>query len=214
MVLFVCATKRNIEHVDAMIRFAVEHDVGMLVFSQWQKQGNAKESLAPTNDQWVAAGEIILAFRSDRLRVYGNFFGEIGNDALGRYSLDAPLFPKQFYCFNVVPRITPDGNVFADQLWVDPGWALGNVRDRPLAEWFTTRRFYEQYSQVRQREWDVADCRGCEWQPLCMGGSAGLAYAETGTLAARDSFCEARKRCFNRYIDHQVRLVGEGPPLP
>ena len=204
VVLFVCVTKHNIPYVEDMIRFASNQDVAMLVFTQWQKQGYAKESLAPTNDQWVAAGEVLLRYSNPRLRVFGNFFGDLGNDELGRYRLDAPFFPKQTYCYNVVPRITPDGNVLADQLWVDPKWVLGNVRERPLSEWFSTSKFYDQFSSIRQREWDIAECSECEWRQLCMGGSAGLAYAEFGTLRARDSFCEARKYWFQRYVDYQV----------
>ncbi len=71
VVLFVCLTRDNIGELDQIIKLAEERDVGMLVFSQWQKQGNASntpwESLAPDVANWVEAGEKVLAYRSPRL---------------------------------------------------------------------------------------------------------------------------------------------------
>ncbi len=207
VILFVCATKNNISDIAQMICFAEKYDVAMLVFTQWQKQGYAAESLAPTTEDIVEAGEKLLHYKNPRLQVYGNFYGDLGNNEIGRFSLESPIFPKQIYCFNIVPRVTPDGNIFADQLWVDPGWVIGNVKDTPLAEAFSSVKFYEQYKEIKDRNKKISDCANCQWLNLCGGGSAGLAYAEYGDLNSRDSYCEVRKYWFERYVNAQLDMV-------
>jgi radical SAM protein with 4Fe4S-binding SPASM domain len=209
VVIFVCMTNRIVSQVDDIIRLAEQYDVGMLVFSQWQKQGNAKDtpwaSLAPSTADWVAIGEKLLRYRNPRLRVYGNFFGELSNNEIGRLCLDARLFPKQVYFYNAVPRVTPEGDIFADQLWVDPAWILGNTRTITLEESFNTPKFYGQLEQMRHRTEHIPECQACEWRPLCEGGSAGHTYAEYGHMNAKDLFCESRKYWFNRYVEHQLK---------
>ncbi len=59
-----------------------------------------------------------------------------------RFSLDG-LFPKHKYFFNAFPRISPDGDIWADQLWVDKAWVLGNVRTISLDRCFESARFHE-----------------------------------------------------------------------
>src|SRR6202040_2472043 len=44
VVLFVCLTKANIHEVDDLIALAEQLGVSMLVFSQWQRQGNAADT--------------------------------------------------------------------------------------------------------------------------------------------------------------------------
>ena len=209
VVLFVCVTKHNIAEIDALIRIAEKHDVGMLVFSQWQKQGNAQNTpwaaIAPPTDEWVAAGEKLLQYSNPRLRVFGNFFGDLNNNEYGRYSLDRPLFPKHIYFYNAFPRITPVGDVFADQLWVDESWILGNVREMSLDACFESPKFYMQLSEMRLRTAVIQECRDCDWVELCQGGSPGHTYAEYGSMNEKDLFCESRIRWFQRYVEHQVR---------
>ncbi|MFZ0846761.1 MAG: radical SAM protein [Pseudolabrys sp.] len=212
-VLFVCLTKANMPELDDIIRVAERFDVAMLVFSQWQRQGNASntpwESIAPSVDEWVAAGEKLLAYRNPRLQVYGNFYGDIGNNEIGRLCLDSPLFPKQVYYYNAFPRITPQGDIFADQLWVDLDWGLGNVRDGATFEsCFNSSKFHGQIEAMRERTDSISDCQSCDWRRLCEGGSAGHTYAEYGHMKAKDLFCESRIRWFNRYVEHQIDRLG------
>jgi radical SAM protein with 4Fe4S-binding SPASM domain len=207
-VLFVCITKDNIAQVDALIALAERFDVAALAFSQWQRQGNAAgtpwASIAPTTEEWVEAGEKLLAYDNPRLRVAGNFFGDLNNNEYGRFSLDRPLFPKHLYAYNAFPRIAPDGDVWADQLWVDKDWVLGNVADEDLADCFDKPKFYQQLADMRARIDSVSECQACEWRELCQGGSPGHTYAEYGHMNAKDLFCESRIYWFNRFVDHQV----------
>jgi radical SAM protein with 4Fe4S-binding SPASM domain len=207
-VLFVCITKANFRQIDDIIRLAEQLDVGMLVFSQWQRQGNAADTpwaaISPSVEEWVAAGEKILAYDNPRLSIHGNFFGDLNNNDVGRFSLDAPLFPKHLYYYNVFPRISPTGEVLADQLWVDPDWILGNVREEQLEHCFERPKFHEQLEAMRRRVDAVPECQKCEWVELCQGGSPGHTYAEYGHMNAKDLFCESRIYWFERFVDHQV----------
>lgn len=207
-VIFVCVTNRNIGELDEIIGLAESLDVSMLVFSQWQKQGNASDTpwsaVGPSAAEWVAAGEKLLKYTHPRLKVYGNFYGDLRNNAEGRFSLDGRLFPKQVYFYNSFPRITPEGKIFADQLWVEPSWIVGDVRTMSLDSAFETTEFHSQMESFRARA-SIPECSECEWLSLCEGGSAGHTYAEYGDLNHKDVFCESRILWFNRYVDHRVQ---------
>jgi len=210
VVIFVCITAHNIHELEAIVRLGEQYDVGMVVFSQWQKQGNASaipwEGIAPSTEDWVKAGEFVLKYKNPRLRLYGNFFGDIANDPVERYSLSAPLFPKHRYYFNAFPRVSPIGAVWADQLWVDPTWILGNVRSNSLQSCFEKPQFQEQLNQMRNRE--IAECKTCMWKELCEGGSPGHTYAEyDGNMNHRDLFCGARVMWFEKFAVEQLKAV-------
>jgi radical SAM protein with 4Fe4S-binding SPASM domain len=209
-VLFVCLTKANIDEVDDLIALAEEYEVGMLVFSQWQRQGNAANtpwaSIAPSTEQWVATGEKIMAYKHPRLRVHGNFFGDLTNG--GPLCLDSPLFPKHIYYYNAFPRITPQGDILADQLWVDRDWVLGNVKTGDnFDSVFKTAKFHDQLNMMRARTQAIDECAACEWKGLCEAGSAGHTYAEYGHMNAKDLFCDSRKYWFERYVQRQMERI-------
>ncbi|UCE61586.1 MAG: radical SAM protein [Phycisphaerales bacterium] len=208
VVLLVCVTKRNIEELEDIIGLAEKYDVAMLVFSQWQRQGRASdtswEEVGPTAEQWIQAGEKIIGYRHSRLRVFGNFFGDLSNNAHGRYSLDSALFPKHVYWFNSLPRVTSSGDIFADQLFVDGNWKLGNVRNHTLDEVFRLPKFYGQLEAMRSRLNHVRECQTCPWQDLCECGSPGHTYSEYGDINRKDVFCESRAYWFERFVRHQV----------
>ena len=209
VVIFVCLTKSNIHEVDPLIRLAEDHDVAMLVFSQWQRQGNANNtpwrSIAPSMEEWVAAGEHILSYQNPRLQIYGNFFGDLNNSLTGRFDPRSEQFPKHIYFYNAFPRITPEGDVFADQLWVDPDWVLGNVRSETLAECFQKTKFYEQLNAMRKRVERVPECQACPWVKLCEAGSPGHTYAEYGNMYHRDVFCESRIYWFEHFVTQKIK---------
>jgi radical SAM protein with 4Fe4S-binding SPASM domain len=208
-VLFVCLTRANMGELDEIVALAERLDVGMLVFSQWQRQGNAKDvpwtSIAPSVAEWVAAGEKLFRYRNPRLAVHGNFYGDVRNTDAGRLCLDSPLFPKQVYFYNAFPRVTPQGDILADQLWVDESWVLGNIRaGDSLQTAFRSAKFYGQLEAMSRRAESIPECRKCVWRDVCEGGSAGHTYAEYGHLNARDLFCESRMYWFERYVTHQA----------
>lgn len=215
VIIFVCLTKNNINDLDAIIKLAEQYDVGMLVFSQWQRQGNAKDtpwdSIAPSTQDWIAAGEKIAQYSNPFLQVYGNFYGDLGNNEIGRFCMDSPIFPKHVYYYNAFPRITPQGDVLADQMWVDPEWMLGNVKEDDLRDCFKTPKFHGQLQDMEMRLHSVEDCQKCDWQKLCECGSPGHTYAEYGHMNEKDLFCESRKYWFELYMNHQINKVfGQG----
>ncbi|MFF3644033.1 radical SAM protein [Streptomyces sp. NPDC002564] len=206
--LFICITKNNIHELDAMIEIAERFDLAKLAFSQWEAQGNAAdtpwESIAPSLEEWTGAGEKILAYENPRLQLLGNFFGDLNNTKGGRYTLERSLFPKHLFGYNVFPRVSPDGWIFASQLWVDQEWALGNVRDMTLDEAFAGEKFQEHLRLFRRRAEVVEECRSCQWVDLCGGGHPGHTLSEYGQLDHKDAFCDTRKFWFERYVDRHL----------
>ncbi|NHZ61382.1 radical SAM/SPASM domain-containing protein [Massilia genomosp. 1] len=208
VVIFVCLTSKNIHQLREIVELAEQVEAGMLVFSQWQKQGNAANlpwaSIAPSRDQWVQAGDFILGYRNPKLKVYGNFFGDISNDPVTRYNFEAPLFPKHTYFYNAFPRISATGDVWADQMWVDPEWVLGNVKETSIDTCMESPKLLEQLNQMRRRE--LPECEQCTWKSLCEGGSPGHTFAEyDGDMNHRDLFCGARVVWFERFAEHHFR---------
>ncbi len=207
LTLFACVTQANVSQISKMIELAERWDVGRLSFSQWQRQGNAIDtpwaSIAPTKEEWCGAGELLLNYNNPRLQVRGNFFGDLNNNEGGRFSLDASLFPKHLYAYNAVPRVSPDGMIFADQFWTTPDWSLGNVRDMTLAEAFNTEKYRQQIAAFEQRWQNIPECRQCPWLKLCESGAPGHTYAEFNDLNRRDLFCEDRMYWFERYVSRQ-----------
>ncbi len=216
VVLFVCITSHNIHELDDIISLAEECDVGMLVFSQWQKQGNASDipwrDIAPSTEEWLKAGEKLLKYSNPRLQIFGNFYGDLNNNIYGRYSIDGSLFPKHTYYYNSFPRISPDGDVWADQLWVDRDWVLGNVKEVNLYSCFETPKFQLQLEEMQNRSNTISECRSCDWKLLCEGGSPGHTYAEyDGDMNNRDLFCDSRIYWFERFISYHVeKAIGSG----
>lgn len=219
VVLFVCVTRNNIDEFEEIIELAEKNGIGQLVFSQWQRQGHASNtpwtSIAPLTHQWISAGERILAYRNSNLRVFGNFHGDLRNAPSGRLDLDADLFPKHVYFYNAFPRITPEGDILADQLWVSPDWFLGNVKDGvTLESAFHSAKFHAQLEMMRDRTRHIEECRQCLWHDLCEGGSPGHTHAEYGHMNAKDLFCETRMYWFDRYVLHHAQKhLGSGARL-
>ncbi|THV22911.1 radical SAM/SPASM domain-containing protein [Peteryoungia ipomoeae] len=219
VVLFCCITRSNIDEIDELIELAESHGIGHVVFSQWQRQGHASETpwstIAPETEQWIAAGERVLAYRNPAMTVNGNFHGDLRNAANGRLDLESPLFPKHLYFYNAFPRITPEGDILADQLWVSPDWFLGNLKDGMTLETaFQTPKFHAQLEMMRDRTRHIESCRSCRWHDLCEGGSPGHTHAEYGHMNARDLFCETRLYWFDRYVLHHAsRHLGPGVEL-
>lgn len=212
VVLFCCATQTNIHEIDDIIALAEEHGIGQLVFSQWQRQGHAADtpwsSIAPKDEEWVAAGEKLLQYSNPNLRVFGNFHADLRNTPEGRFNLESPLFPKHIFFFNAFPRITPEGDILADQLWVSPDWFLGNLKDgTTLEDVFGQPKFHGQLQMMRDRTKHIDECRACRWHNVCEGGSPGHTHAEYGHMAKKDLFCGARMYWFDRYVAHQAQRV-------
>lgn len=214
LVIFTCLTKFNIAEAKDLVKLAEHFDAELLVFSQWQRQGNAKNTpwanISPTVEQWIELGEYLLTYNNPRLKVLGNFYGDLNNNDIGRFSLDGRLFPKHLYAYNSFPRITPQGGVFADQLWVDPDWELGNVVNTTLDDCFNTPKFYQQLEDMNNRLKNISECKQCVWKELCKCGSPGHTYAEYGHMNEKDLFCDSRKYWFNKYVDyHWEKAVGK-----
>jgi radical SAM protein with 4Fe4S-binding SPASM domain len=208
IIIFICLTKNNIEEIDEMINLAEKYEVGVLALSQWQKQGRVFDSQNETSlisrDEWIKLSNRIQNYNNPKLKIHGNFYGDIKNNYDGHFSLESPLFPKHLYFYNLFPRVTPQGNVLADQMWVDPDWFLGNLKNDDLEKCFNSPKFYKQLEDMKDRIYHVEECKICEWKELCLCGSPGHTYAEYGRMTEKDIFCDLRKYWFNKYLEYKT----------
>lgn len=212
--LFICITKQNIHQIPEMIEMAENLDVHLLKFSQWQKQGRAegvdREELAPSLEEWVNAGKIVLNYPNQKIYLTGNFFADLKNTN-GMFYLTSPLFPKFGCHLKIAPRIDCEGNVWPCQLFVDPAFIVGNIREEPLENIFSGGKYQNLFSACVQRVEKTPECAPCEWKELCGCGCPAFAHTEYGELNHQDFFCDVRKYWFEEYMRSKIQyLTGMG----
>ncbi len=209
--LFVCLSKHNIHQINKIIDMAEELGVSALKLSQVQKQGRAVDSnFAPTIEEWIGAGEDLLAHHVERPHLTSNLYADLRNGEDNSFRLTNSLFPKLECHLRLVPRIDSVGDVWPCQMFVDPDYVVGNIRRQPLAEILNGNRFQNLFARCCGRAKRIEKCGKCEWKPVCSGGCPGLALSEYGTIMHEDVYCEVRRYWFERYVDfktHGMRVT-------
>ena len=86
-----------------------------------------------------------------------------------------------------ISNIDTQGNVHPDQFW--QSLTLGNVKDRPFSEIWTSRNHPALNALRNRKEHVTGRCRDCRWLHLCGGGFRVRALQMTGDLWAPDPSC-------------------------
>ena len=95
--------------------------------------------------------------------------------------------------------IDPRGHVSLCDCWVTsyPEYRFGNVFDRPcLADILSESDARRSFIQRPARLMDIEDCALCPHLSLCHGGCPVRTFASTGTIEAKDPYCEVYKTIF------------------
>ena len=101
-------------------------------------------------------------------------------------------------CANTFLGVGPKGAVGQCECWVAsyPDFVFGNILTcRDMADIMNSpvrQQFLERPLRLMEEE----DCSECEYLAVCHGGCPLRAYSTTGSLFAKDAYCEANKTLF------------------
>jgi uncharacterized protein len=102
-------------------------------------------------------------------------------------------------CSNEFVGIGPKGAVGQCEDWVSshPDYVFGNIlADGTMADImnsFVRKRFLQRPARLIDEE----DCAECEYWNICHGGCPVRAYSSTGSLFAKDPYCQSSKTLFD-----------------
>ena len=146
---------RNLDQAEAIARMARDWGCDRIGFMPVHDFAYMKAPLARADGPWLqeAAGTI------DRLK-----------RARGRYAIDSseayldlfvPAFrgdpsPLRCYVGYASVMVDPSGEVYPCEPWLRRRLSVGNVRERPMREIWTSERF-------RQARREIGACRDCYW---------------------------------------------------
>lgn len=108
--------------------------------------------------------------------------------------------------------VAPDGQVYSCILFAGyPEMTFGNIRETGL-EAVLNSPLRQQFLTIRASI--LAECQQCRWRSLCQAGCPYHAFAKSGTIMERDSFCESYRLIFQHVYDTlQDQMEGtEGSP--
>ncbi|MBS1889518.1 MAG: pyrroloquinoline quinone biosynthesis protein PqqE [Actinobacteria bacterium] len=175
----------NIDAVESIIEMAVDLGARRLELANTQYHGWAtlnREALMPTRAQLERGEEAVgrarerLGPRLEILWVLPDYYEDVPKPCMGGWARDAIL-------------VQPNGDALPCQGAASiPGFAIDNVRDRPLREiWLES----EMFNAFRGTGWMGEPCRSCPLgrQEEDFGGCRCQALALTGDAAATDPVC-------------------------
>jgi len=99
-----------------------------------------------------------------------------------------------------------NGDVYACDFFVEPQWRLGNIMEQPLAEIIPGDTF----ARFASRKSDHgAQCRSCEWLPLCHGGCPKERLVAHDDHRSPSYLCAAYKRFFAHSEERLLAMARE-----
>ena len=100
--------------------------------------------------------------------------------------------------------IEHNGDVYACDFFVTPGWRLGNLMETPLAEIAVSEK-RKAFAARKRRVSDV--CEACPWLTYCYGGCPKYRQMGGGSITSLNIFCEGSKRFFEHSKSTYERLA-------
>ena len=118
-------------------------------------------------------------------------------------------------CANEFAAIDARGAVALCDCWVTsyPEHAFGNVfRTTSLSEMLGASSERQSFLDRPRHLVDHEDCGGCPHLSLCHGGCPVRTFAASGTILAKDPYCEVYKALFTRCRERAAATVGRRSP--
>ncbi|GBC62080.1 radical SAM protein [Desulfonema ishimotonii] len=115
-------------------------------------------------------------------------------------------------CANDFICIDPGGNVSQCDCWAAsyPAFRFGNIlRERRLSHILEHSPARQQFLARPGRLIQSEDCLSCDYLALCHGGCPVRAYTTTGTLFAKDPYCETYQAIFRHMEELAARIAAK-----
>ncbi|MEQ8663758.1 MAG: pyrroloquinoline quinone biosynthesis protein PqqE [Gammaproteobacteria bacterium] len=195
MVLNIVIHRRNIDHIEDIIRMTIELEADYVELASTQYYGWSRvnvDALLPTRAQLARAEAVAHDYQArmkDRMKII--------------YVVPDYFENRPKACMNgwgaVFLTIAPDGRALpchaASSL---PGLVFPNVREHSVREiWYDSPAF----NRFRGFDWMAEPCRSCPEKTRDFGGCRCQAYLLTGDATAADPVCDKSP--------HHARLVAD-----
>jgi uncharacterized protein len=203
----------NVRHPEKVYDYFLSNDIYHLQFIPMAEEDENGEiaSFSITGEQY---GDFLCAvfdrwLVNDQPTAYVRLFDEV----LIRYVQGQfPSCTLRDACDSYVV-VEHNGDVYACDFFVEPGWHLGNLLETPLAEIVQS----DKRAAFAARKRTLPDaCESCPWLTYCYGGCPKYRQMGGGTLKTRSIFCEGYKRFFEHskrtYERLARRIQGQGNP--
>ena len=195
----------NLARVGEMIALAEELRADRLELANTQYLGWALENraaLLPTREQLASARKLAAAAkkrlqgRMEILFVTPDYYGEYPKTCMDGWG-------RRFLLVSPAGLALP-----CHQAHTIPGLVFDNVRERPLADIWTSSAAFNAF---RGESWMPEPCRSCERRTLDYGGCRCQAYHLTGDAARTDPVC---KLAPDHALIEKARAVAAKQPPP
>jgi radical SAM protein with 4Fe4S-binding SPASM domain len=97
-------------------------------------------------------------------------------------------------------RVSPSADVFLTAYVDDERFRLGSLVDASLAACWFSRPTRDLLAAAASRAAGEGACRDCAYWLVCGGGSTARAFAQTGSFASPDEFCEAKVQFLEQWF--------------
>ncbi len=144
--------------------------------------------------------EIFDAWWPDRRRVRIRFFDNLAEAAAGMKPGSCTMHET---CDSYVV-VEYNGDVYPCDFFVESGWKLGNITVDSFPE---IARRQRRYHFAANKTLPHAECRVCEYQPVCHGGCPKFRHGPRRRFEDLDYFCQAYKMIFARAVGPLRREV-------
>lgn len=200
-------TATNYDDMKPMIDFAKDMNLDYLAICLPKYQGRARDfwkSICLTEDQQIDLHEYVTE-QCNACQGLINIEG-------GHYNqVNAFFFNKDMPKFNCRPgeslKITPDGRIFACPQTEASDFEIGHISDGGLKIALEGDRLKNIRHRVRERLNHLVECQSCDWMYLCQGGCPCDALDNYADLNQPDSFCQPRKKIFERTLNRLARTA-------
>ena len=198
--------RQNIEHLPAIIDYAVEVGAGRLEVAHTQYYAWAlknRAALIPTKEQFLRSVEITNAAK-ERLK------GILVFDVVAHDHYAVRPKPCMGGWGRSLVDVTPSGKVLpCHACETIPGLKIDNIRDKPLAEIWSNGQAFQKF---RGTHWMKEPCRSCERREIDWGGCRCQALAMTGDAAEADPACALS--AWHREFAALAERESHAPPPP
>ena len=96
-------------------------------------------------------------------------------------------------------RISPDGNVYPCQYFLDNQFSIGNIYYHSLYEMIHGDKNKKILSLISLRKFFIKECTSCTYSQICHGGCPAKAYINYGDIFRADGSCKRKKISLQKY---------------
>lgn len=105
------------------------------------------------------------------------------------------------------PRITPNGDVYVCEGFMDKTTVVGNIHRDTLEAMTRSASLHALLHRIRSRTQSVQACEPCPWRSVCLKGCPGEVLGRTGSLTEKSAECAFYRTYFAKKLLQKSRAL-------